>query len=420
MKAAGLTLLTAGLASILAVAAVAAPAKAPARSPARGGAADSLQVLVRVGRETITRADVNRRLEELPEQIRGNYTTPDGKKQLLDRLVEEKVWMQEAKKHGVEARPDVQRQIEQSKRDLVMRTYLTEMMATNPAVSDAEAHAYYDAHLNDYLMQATVSVRHIQSKTEAESKRMLALAKAPGADFGKLAQKYSSDSLTRATGGALGTVTHDGFFGSLGAQPKLAESAFGIDEGKVGGPFKTEKGWHVLKVDAKTAQSERPFEQVRQLIQRQLGSEKAQSFYKQKLDDARKDIGVSPDSNAIKGFYSAKKSARDLFKDAQEAGAPEARIAKYRDMLAQYPKSDVSAQAQFMIGFIYSEEMKNYDEAEKEFRRLLDRYPSSELAASARWMIEHMRTEDAPNFAIPGVDSTGTASASKKGARSKP
>ena len=417
MKSSSLSLLTAGLVTILAVPAAAAPAKS---ASARGGAPDSLQVLVRVGRETITRADVNRRLEELPEQIRGNYTTPDGKKQLLDRLVEERVWMQEAKKHGVDSRPDVQRQIEQAKRDLVMRTYLTEMMAANPAVTDSEAHAYYDSHLNDYLMQATVSVRHIQSKTEAESKRMLALAKAPGADFTKLAQKYSADSLTRATGGALGTVTHDGFFGSLGAQPALAESCFRVAEGKVGGPFRTDKGWHVVKVDAKTAQGERPFEQVRQLIQRQLGSQKAQDFYKQKLDDARHDIGVSPDSGAIKSFYSAKKTARDMFKEAQEAGAPEARIGKYRDMLAEYPKSDVSAQAQFMIGFIYSEELKNYDEAEKEFRRLLDRYPSSELAASAKWMIEHMRTEDAPNFAMPGGDSTGTASASKKGARSKP
>ena len=416
MKSTGLSFLTAGLVTILAGSSVAAPAKAPAR----GGPADSLQVLVRVGRETITRADVNRRLEELPEQIRGNYTTPDGKKQLLDRLVEEKVWMQEARKHGVEARPDVQRQIDQAKRDLVMRTYLTEMMAANPAVSDSEARAYYDAHQNDYLVQATVSVRHIQSKTEAESRRMLALAKTPGADFAKLAQKNSTDSLTRATGGALGTVTHDGFFGSLGAQPALAEAAFKIDEGKVGGPFKTDKGWHVLKVDAKTPQSERPFEQVRQVIQRQLGSEKAQSFYRKKLDEARKDIGVTPDSSAIKGFYSAKKTARDMFKEAQEAGAPEARIGKYREMLAEYPKSDVSAQAQFMIGFIESEELKNYDQAEKEFRQLLAKYPSSELAASAKWMIEHMRTEDAPNFAMPGADSTGTASASKKGARGKP
>ena len=403
----------------VALGSAAAPA-ATKTSSSRGGAPDSNQVLVRVGREPITRADVNRRLEELPEQVRSNYTTPDGRKQLLDRLVEEHVWMQEAKKHGVDARPDVQRQIEQMKRDVVMRTYLTEMMAANPAVTDSEARAYYDSHLNDYLMQATVSVRHIQSKTQAEAKRILALAKAPGADFTKLAQKYSADSLTRGNGGALGTVTHDGYFGSLGAQPALAESAFSIPEGKVGGPFKSDKGWHVLKVDTKTAQQERPFEQVRQVIQRQLGQQKAQDFYKQKLDQARHDIGVTADSSAINDFYSAKKSARDLFKDAQEAGSPENRIAKYRALLEEYPKSDVSAQAQFMIGFVYSEELRNYDAADKEFHRLLEHYPDSELAASAKWMIEHMRTEDAPNFVNPGADSAGAAAASKKGVRGKP
>jgi len=405
--------LAAGLLGIL----LAGPALAAPST--RGGTPESLQVLVRVGKETITRADVNRRLEELPEQVRGNYTTPEGKKQLLDRLVEERVWMQAARNHGVANRPDVQRQMEQARRDLLIRTYLNEVMAANPAVSDSEAHAWYDAHLNDYLMPATVSVRHIQSKTEAESRRMLTLARAPGADFGKLAQKYSADTLTRATGGALGTVTHEGFFGSLGAQPALAESAFRIADGKVGGPYKTAKGWHVLKVDGKTAQAERPFEQVRQVIQRQLGSQKAQDYYKQKLDEARHDIGVSPDSSAIKSFYSARKTARDMFKEAQEAGSPENRIAKYRAMLQEYPKSDVSPQAQFMIGFIYSEELRNYDEAEKEFRRLLERYPNSELAASAKWMVEHMRTEDAPNFAIPGTDSTGAAAAPKKGVRGK-
>lgn len=395
------------------------PAAAQAAPSGRGGEPDSNQVLIRVGRESITRADVNRRLEELPEQIRSNYTTPDGKKQLLDRMVEEKVWMQAATNHGVAKRPDVIRQIEASKRDLLIRTYLNEVMASNPAVSDSDCRAYYDAHRNDYLMPATISVKHIQSKTEAESRRILALAKAPGADFNKLAQKYSADSLTRGTGGALGTVTREGFFGSLGAQPALADSAFRIPEGKIGGPYKTAKGWHILKVENKTAQQERPFEQVRQVIQRQLGSQKAQDYYKKKLDEARHDVGVTPDSTAIRSFYSARKTARDMFKEAQEAGSPENRISKYRAMLDEYPKSDVSAQAQFMIGFIYSEELKNYDQAEKEFRTLLQKYPDSELAASAKWMVEHMRTEDAPNFAIPGADSTGATGALKKGVRGK-
>ena len=85
------------------------------------------------------------------------------------------------------------------------------------------------------------------------------------------------------------------------------------------------------------------------------------------------------------------------------------RVAAYRRLLQEYPESEVSPQAQFMIGFIYSEELKNYDEAEKAFHELLRRYPASELAESARWMIGHMRTEDAPAMMSVESDSVGRA-----------
>ncbi|HVQ23942.1 MAG TPA: hypothetical protein VMV01_02145, partial [Planctomycetota bacterium] len=55
-------------------------------------------------------------------------------------------------------------------------------------------------------------------------------------------------------------------------------------------------------------------------------------------------------------------------------------------------------QALFMVGFINSEEKKDYDTAEKVFRELLQKYPKSELAASAQWMVDHMRTDEVPDF----------------------
>ena len=66
-----------------------------------------------------------------------------------------------------------------------------------------------------------------------------------------------------------------------------------------------------------------------------------------------------------------------------------------------------------MVGFIYSEELKKYDEAEKAFRQLLSRYPKAELAASAQWMIDHMRSEDTPSFINLDSDSTADDSSPK-------
>lgn len=397
----------------------AAPARRAPRAPRapRGTAQpDSNQVLVRIGKEAITRADVQRRLEALPEQFRSNYTTPEGRKQLLDRLVEERVWLAEALKHGVADRPQVKLQMDQQRRDLIIRTYLNEVMATNPAVSDSEASAYYSQHQSEYRVPASLTVRHIQTKTEAEAKRVRQWAKA-GQDWTQLAKKFSIDTLTRATGGSLGTITKEGSFGTLGLQPALTDSAFALKEGAIGGPYKTDRGWHVLRVDAVKPESTRPFEQVKPLITRQLGAQRQQDFYKSKLEDARHSLGVSPDSAAIKGFVSQKRTAREMFNEAQALASPDQRLEAYRKLLEEYPDSEVSPQAQFMIGFIYSEELKKYDEAEAAFKVLLQRWPKAELANSAQWMVEHMRNQDTPAFINLDADSAAAPPAARAGSK---
>ncbi len=404
---------------VLVTATWAAPAR---RTAARAGVADSNEVLVRLGKDTITRGDLTRRINTLPEQFRSNYATPDGRKQLLDRMVEEKVWLVEASRHGLAERPAVRQQIEQQRRDLLIRTYLNELMAKNPAVSDDEAEAYYKSHDSEFTIPASIAVRHIQSKSEADAKRVKQMAR--NQDWVTLAKKFSADTLTRNSGGNLGLVTHDGAFGTLGNQPALAESAFTLAEGQVGGPWKSDKGWHVVRVDQKKPQSTRPLDQVKPLIQRQLASQHQQDFYKTQLDSARKALGVKADSAAIKRFVSQRRTAREMFNDAQAMGPAEQRIDAYQKLLVEYPESDVSPQAQFMIGFIYSEELKKYDEAEQAFKGLLAHYPKAELAPSATWMIEHMRTNEAPAFTSLDGDSTGAlpapAAATKKSRASPP
>ncbi|HEY3217171.1 MAG TPA: peptidyl-prolyl cis-trans isomerase [Candidatus Eisenbacteria bacterium] len=383
--------------------AVAVAARRPSRPPA---ASDT--VLVRVGKEAITAATVQKRIDELPEQVRPNYGTPEGRQRLLERMVEERVWLMSAVQHGVDTRPEVKRQLEQQRRDFLIRTHISEIMAANPAPSDSDARSYYEAHRADYRVPAAVTLAHVQLKSEAEARRIKQWAKA-GQDWRKLVAKYSTDTLTRENGGALGTVTREGAFGSLGSQPALAESAFAVGEGKIGGPFKTDRGWHVIKVESVRTESTRPFEQLAGTIMRQLGSKRSQEFYEKRLAETKASLGVRADSNAIHKFLAQKRSARDLFNEAQSAGPAAARIEAYRRLLEAYPSSEVSPQAQFMVGFIYSEELKDYDAAEKAFHELVDKYPKSELITSARWMLEHMRSEGAPDFMNLESDSSHTS-----------
>jgi peptidyl-prolyl cis-trans isomerase C len=394
-----------------------------AASTARVKAAGRDSVLAKVGRVAITRREVQKRIDDLPEPYRTNYGTPDGRRQFLDRLIEERVWLMGARKHGVGNRPEVRRQLEQSERELLIRTYVNEIMAANPAPSDSEARVFYDTHPDDYRVSGTVTLSHIQVKTEAEAKRVKQWAQR-AQDWKKLVDRYSTDSLTKAGGGNLGTVTRQGMFGSIGSQPALAESAFALGQrtgpgggvGAIGGPFRTDHGWHIIRIDGVKPESMRPFDQARQMIQRQLAQTRNQDFYRMRLALEKASLGFTIDSAAVNDFVAQKKTAQELFRAGQEAGPATDRIAAYQELLKEYPDSDVSPQAQFMIGFIYSEELKNYDEADKAFRQLLARYPKAELADSARWMLEHMRNQEAPAFMNPGADSSATAG-SQSGAR---
>ncbi len=387
--------LTAGPAAAAAKAKPAANKKTPVAATA---ASDSDVVLVRIGSEVITPRMLAARLQELPEQYRPQYSTPDGRKQLLDRMIEEKVWIKDAEANGVTKRPDLLLQIEAQKRDLLIRTWVNEVMAKNPAPTDSEATLYYQAHLEEWKTPANVTLRHIQSRSEADARKVLALARVKGADWDKLAKAYSADTLTRNTGGSLGTATREGGFAGIGSQPALAESAMALGAGKIGGPYKTDKGWHVIKVDNVRAESVRDFDQVRSFIVRQLQQERTQTYYQDQLTRIRASFKVAPDSGAIKKWMSAKKSAREMFQEAQGLPGAQERIALYRQIVEEYPQDEVTPQALFMVGFIHSEELKDYDAAERVFRELLQKYPSSELASSAQWMVEHMRTDEVPDF----------------------
>ena len=378
--------------------AAAATKKAAARKPAD----PKDQVLVRVGKTTITRGDFESRIDQLPAQFKGQVSTPEQKKAFLDRLIEERVWLETAAANGIEKRPDVQVQIANYRRDMLIRTYLTEAMGKVPAPSDSAIAAYYAAHQPEYMAEEQVKVRHIQVKDAKTAKAVGKELKKPGADFAALAKQYSVDTVSKDKGGDLGAVAKSGFFGSLGRQTALADSAFAAPVGVVRGPVQTGLGFHWFEVTEKIPAAARPLDSVRAVIQQTLAQEGNQTYYQQKLAEARAALAVRTDDAAIESVLNAKKSAIDMFREAGEQPGADERIRAYRRVVELYPDNEYAPQALFMVGFVESEEKQEYDQAETAFKELIAKYPSSELASSAHWMLENMRSDKTPDFELPG------------------
>jgi outer membrane protein assembly factor BamD (BamD/ComL family) len=79
-----------------------------------------------------------------------------------------------------------------------------------------------------------------------------------------------------------------------------------------------------------------------------------------------------------------------MAQQAENEGNFEKAVDFYSMLLKKYPHNEHNYKAQFMIGFIYSEELKDYDKASAAMQSIVDNYPDCDLADDARWMLEHM------------------------------
>ena len=126
-------------------------------------------------------------------------------------------------------------------------------------VSEAQVRAYHATNPDRYRRPASCRVRHILVASE-DTARDLARRVATGEDLAALARAHSLDAGSRARGGDLGSVARGTFAGAF------EDAAFDAPVGRVVGPVRTEFGWHVLRVESRTAGGVSPYEQVRPAI----------------------------------------------------------------------------------------------------------------------------------------------------------
>ena len=152
-------------------------------------------------------------------------------------------------------------------------------------VSDAEIRAEYEAKKESYAVPEQVSVSHIlvkvepsggpdaEAKGKAKAEALLARAKS-GEDFAKLAQENTDDPTGKENGGQLPP------FGRGQMVPEFEQAAFDMRPGEIRGPIKTDFGYHIIRLAAKTSATTRTLEEVRPSISGDLAERKASAEMK--------------------------------------------------------------------------------------------------------------------------------------------
>jgi foldase protein PrsA len=163
----------------------------------------------------------------------------------------------------------------------IVETKLKAKIVADVKVSDSDVKSYFNAHKDQYATKQQRAVAHILVKKKAEADKIEAQLKA-GADFAKLAKKYSTDTQSAKAGGALTDVK-----GSF--VPEFEAVAFKLKTGEISAPTKSQFGYHIIKAlgpiqPAKPAN----YDQVKAQIKSTLESQKQPAAITKWVNDVQK------------------------------------------------------------------------------------------------------------------------------------
>lgn len=256
----------------------------PPTSPSGG------DVLAKVGDKEITRDMLDNIIATIPEENRVPFLTPDGRKKILDEVVSFTLFAQAAQKAGIVKEPAIKTRLDYVQTEYLAKEYFRRKAAKSATVTEEELKNYYKDHLSEFKPPEEIKARHILVKTEAQAGKLLEKIKS-GADFDDLARKQSIDPAA-AKGGRLQMPNGSDWLPRGTFEKGFEYELFKIPKGEVGGPVKSQFGWHLLKVEDRRQPETQSFVQVRGLIKNRLQDQKYSELHKKLTEEAKKNIPV--------------------------------------------------------------------------------------------------------------------------------
>jgi len=245
------------------------------------------RIVAKVGDATLTVKDLD---QDLPDVVRRRLV-PGQLREYVENWVQRELFAQEAERRGVDADPQLRRELERLKRELLAQRAVEMLLPDSFRVADADARRYYEANKDQFMRDVDeVKLAEIWVSQMALARDIYVRAKS-GEDFGALAQKYSEGPGAKR-GGVVGTVALEDLPAALRRRVARAKP------GSLLKPIALAKGVVVVKVLNKyPAKSVRDFEEVRPRIVAELQREEYQKAYEAALQELsqRKEVWVNED-----------------------------------------------------------------------------------------------------------------------------
>ena len=234
--------------------------------------AQNIPIVANVNNEDISLETMIHAMNELPPEIQ-SQPFMSYYEDLLERVIDIKLFAQEGKKMKLDEEPSVRAAIDFVIEKVLMQAFLSKYVQEN--IKEENLKASYNNFIADETSREEIKASHILMDTESEAIDVINMLN-NGDDFAELA-KNKSTGPSGPSGGDLG------WFKRGQMVPPFEKAAFSLNKNEISQrPVQTQFGWHVIKVFDKRIPEAPSYESMKskliQDLERKIVSKKIQDL----------------------------------------------------------------------------------------------------------------------------------------------
>ena len=237
------------------------------------------KILATVEEKEITNLDVENALKSLDPYQAMHFQTEEGKKQLLEDLVNQELFYMQAKEDQLHNDEDFKAEMKKIEENM-LKQYAINKVLSNVTLTEEEKKAFFEANKSKFNKPESASAKHILVDSEELANDILNKINNNEMTFEAAASAHSTCP-SKDAGGDLGTFTRGQMV------PEFEEAVFNMKNGEVSGPVKTQFGYHLIKLENLQAGGESEYEEVRNEIERSLMYQKQSEAYNKELNNLK-------------------------------------------------------------------------------------------------------------------------------------
>ena len=221
-------------------------------------------ILATVNGKNITKQDAEAFVSATAPNAHFAQLNPAQKNMIKERLIEKVLFMELAKKEGIQNDPEFKTALEKIKDELLVNLWMKKQLE-NAIVSDSEAKAFYEKNKDKFIQKEKVHARHILVKDEKTAKEIIDQLKSLKGEA--LKTKFIALAKAKSTGPSAPKGGDLGNFSKGQMVPEFSKAVWALNVGDVTtAPVKTQFGYHVIYLEGKSDAKPVPYDKVKDKI----------------------------------------------------------------------------------------------------------------------------------------------------------